>query len=422
MSVDLIPTIPTANPGQSISPTCVLLVHFKSTDLKRIHKHGQFWHIFLAGPPGELRGAIISQDEVDTWTTHLFLPVDTDTDSISSEEAVYRVLGGLYEGYPIKIDEILVRSTWRPYIAVSRQWSSEGCRVFLAGDAAHQNIPTGGYGMNMGIGDAYDLGWKLAAVINGYAGKILLESYQEERRPVALRNVERSGVHFSVHGQMREIFGQGDPCVVDKVNTKEGQDLRQRLRQHYETHDGENKDIGIEMDYRYSSRVIMRDPEGQEPLWQASRYTPSTWPGARAPHLFISDGTPIFDHFGKDWTLLSFASSSCGECHLIDAAQRMSISLTFVNLAGEELAQRLYEKPLVLIRPDEHVAWRGNDVGSPGQAEQIFGTVVGKVDRLRRTEFARKIDVKPKDAFTTTVNLTTQVEKFEVEKMADFQR
>lgn len=359
---------------------------------------------------------------MDTWTTHLFLDVDTDTDAISSEDAVYRVLGGLYESYPIKIDEILVRSTWRPYIAVSRQWVGNARRVFLAGDAAHQNIPTGGYGMNMGIGDAYDLGWKLAAVINSYAGTDLLESYQEERRPVALRNVERSGVHFSVHSQMREIFGQGDPCVVDKVETKEGRDLRQRLRDHYETHDGENKDIGIEMDYRYSSRVISRDQDDQEPPWQASRYTPSTWPGARAPHVFLSDGTPIFDFLGKDWTLFSFTSSSCGESHLIDAAQRMSIPLTFVDLTGEELAKRLYEKPLVLIRPDEHVAWRGGVVADQEQAEQIWRTVVGKNDRLRKKKSACKIDIKPKEAFTTTVDLTTQVDKFEIEKMADFQR
>ena len=149
--------------ARSSSPVCALLIHFKSTDLSRIQKQGQFWHIFVTGPPGELRGAIISQNEKDIWTTHLYLPVDTDLDSISSEEAIYRVFGGLYEDYPIKIDEILVRSAWRPYIAVSREWSSERRRVFIAGDAAHQNIPTGGYGMNMGIADAYDLGLEVSS-------------------------------------------------------------------------------------------------------------------------------------------------------------------------------------------------------------------------------------------------------------------
>ncbi len=403
------------------SPACVLLVHFKSTDVTRIHKQGQFWHIFLAGPPGELRGAIISQDEKDTWTTHLFLPMEADTDSITSEQAVYRVLGGLYDRFPIKIDEILVRSTWRPNIAVARQWSSQHSRVLIAGDAAHQNIPTGGYGMNMGIGDAYNLGWKLAAVINGYAGTAFLESYEAERRPVALRSVEHSGVHFDVHGQMKEIFADGDPCRIDQ-DTEEGRALRQRIRSLYQTHDGENKDLGIEMDHRYQSRVVILDQAGKGPEWLASQYTPSTWPGARAPHFFLSDSTPVFDHFGKDWTLLCFSAERCRQELLMDAAACSSIPLTYVNLAGETLAKKLYEKPLILIRPDEHVAWRGNEVQSQKDAEEILNTVVGKTGVGARIEAREKVATKPDEAFTTTVGLTTQVDTFEMEKMGDFQR
>lgn len=143
------------------TPGFVLLVHFISKDLARLRKQGQFWHNFLIAPPGTIGGAIIAQDEVDTWTTHLFLPLDADESKISSEEAVYRVLGGMGEDYEITIDEVLVRSTYRPNIAVARTYSALNGRVFLAGDAAHQNIPTGGYGMNMGIADAYDLGWKV---------------------------------------------------------------------------------------------------------------------------------------------------------------------------------------------------------------------------------------------------------------------
>jgi 2-polyprenyl-6-methoxyphenol hydroxylase-like FAD-dependent oxidoreductase len=106
-------------------------------------------------------GAMIAQDEIDTWTTHLFLPPEADHSSISSEDAVYTVLGGMGEKYEVKIDQVLVRSTYRPNIAVARSYSALNGRVFLAGDSAHQNIPTGGYGMNMGIADAYDLGWKV---------------------------------------------------------------------------------------------------------------------------------------------------------------------------------------------------------------------------------------------------------------------
>jgi FAD-dependent monooxygenase len=138
----------------------VLLVHFKSRDLSRLQKQGQFWHIFFIRD-GQMTGAIIAQDEVETWTVHMFLPLEADISSVSSEEAVYTVLGGMGSKYNIAIDEILVRSTYRPNVAVARSYSALNRKVFLAGDSAHQNIPTGGYGMNMGIADAYDLGWKV---------------------------------------------------------------------------------------------------------------------------------------------------------------------------------------------------------------------------------------------------------------------
>ena len=102
--------------------------------------------MFFIGEQG-LVSSIIAQNEVDTWTTHLLLPMDTDPEAISTEEAVYRALGGVRGSYEINIDEVLVRSTYRPNIAIARRYSGFNGRVYLAGDAAHQNVPTGGYGM-----------------------------------------------------------------------------------------------------------------------------------------------------------------------------------------------------------------------------------------------------------------------------------
>lgn len=338
-------------------PVRAVLVHFKSRDLRRLHKHGRFWHIFFTDPSGGLGGAIIAQDEIDTWTTHLFLPVESDEDPsvLSSEEVVYRVLGGMYGPYPIMIDEILVRSTWRPVIAVTESWSGSHSRAFLAGDAAHQNIPTGGYGMNMGIADAFDLGWKLASVISGSGGTGLLESYEMERKPVASRNVAHSGVHFQVHAGLKDMLASNgaDPRRVDD-DTAEARHLRCQIHHYYQERDGENKDFGIEMDYRYRSPIILTDrAEDREPHWTPSAYTPSTWPGSRPPHIFLSDGSAIFDHFGKDWTLLCFSDAPCGQHLLVEAARTMSVPLKSINLASEPLAKRLYERNLVLIRPDE---------------------------------------------------------------------
>lgn len=386
--------------------------------MARLHKHGRFWHIVFPHDSGEGIGFIISQDEKDTFTTHLFLPLNEEPDRIDTHEAVYRVLGGLYEPYEIKIDEILVRSVWRPNIALTRSWHSPKLRIFLAGDSAHQNIPTGGYGMNTGIGDAWDLGWKLASVINGHGGIGLLKSYELERRPVAQRNIDRSGVHYKVHDQFTGLLAGGDARRVDR-DDEEGRSLRRRIHEHYQTYDGENKDWGIELGYRYSSPVIIRrEDDGEEPHWSPRDYTPSTWPGARPPHVFLSDGTAIFDKFGKHWSLLVFTGSEVGQGHLVKAAEGLSLPLAVIDLSGEANAKKLYERSLVLIRPDHHCAWRAEEVRSLEDAEKILSTVTGRVDFEIDESLGRE---KPAAAFTSTVGMTTQVDGFSLDHMAAFQ-
>lgn len=190
-----------------------------------------------------------------------------------------------------------MRSVWRPNIALARAWSGPEHRVFIRGDAAHQNIPTGGYGMNTGIADAYDIGWKLAAV-KIYAQKDLLNSYEMERRPVVLHCIDRSGMHMDVHQNVSEFLAGGDPHRVD-AGTEEGRALRRKIHEHYVANDGENTDWGIELGYRYSSPPICFDAGDVEPEWSSSHYAPTSWPGGRPPHIFLREGSPIFDKFGK---------------------------------------------------------------------------------------------------------------------------
>lgn len=158
--------------GGSLPPKA-LLIHFRSRDVKRLRKQGQFWYTFFpkaASDGGSIKGAIIAQDEKDTWTVHYFLPRDLDETQISSQDAICSVLGGMGELYRIDIDEVLVRSVWTPGVAIATSYAGSQCRIFLAGDAAHQFPPTGGYGMNSGIPDAFDLDWKLFGVVNGWGG------------------------------------------------------------------------------------------------------------------------------------------------------------------------------------------------------------------------------------------------------------
>ena len=234
--------------------------------------------------------------------------------------------------------------------------------------------------MNMGVADAFDLGWKLASVIHGFGGEGLLQSYELERKPVAVANVERSGVHFGVHQQLKTYLDEGDSTQIDK-DTEEGLRMREKIHEHYQTHDGENKDFGVEMGYRYRSPIIIQDESGAEPERTPSRYTPTSWPGGRPPHTLLSNGTPIFDRFGKYWTLLVFTDHECGRELLVEAAKTLGIPLELVDLSEEQSAKKLYEKPLVLIRPDQHVAWRADSIAGAEEGRNILRTVTGSLER-----------------------------------------
>ncbi|RMJ08333.1 hypothetical protein CDV36_012050 [Fusarium kuroshium] len=364
-------------------PGSFLLIHFESRDLENLHKQGRFWHLFLFSQ-GIFGGAVISQDEKSIFTVHYPLGPGTDEYSMSSEDAVYTVLGGAHGPFKIKIDKVLVRSTYRPSTAVAKSFSGPGLRVFLAGDAAHQNIPTGGYGMNTGIGDAFDIGWKLAAVVNGYGGQGLLKSYEQERQPVAAQIVERAASHMSVHLTAVELLG-GDVSEVNKTSER-GTQLKETLRDHYRNLDGENTDLGIEMGYRYVSQVCIPDGSEPEPKWDPHSYLPTTWPGSRAPHVFLNDGKSIFDRLGPEFSLVEFkdnAEQDIGSDLIAKAAKGLGVPVTRVTLTGEANAAKIWERRLVLVRPDGHVAWRGDSVKDQREADRILETVVGRVARWR---------------------------------------
>jgi 2-polyprenyl-6-methoxyphenol hydroxylase-like FAD-dependent oxidoreductase len=320
------------------------LVHFRSRDTERLHRFGRFWHIYCGSG-----ATVIAQDEVDTYTVHTPTPPDTDPADV---DPVALVQAGL--GAPIEVDEVLLTSRWAPNLLVADRYRDG--RVLLAGDAVHQVIPTGGYGMNTGIAEAVDLGWKLAAMVNGWGGDVLLDSYEIERRPVALANRDRSMRHSLVIGGYHHRVREPDIVAVGLA----GDEARAGLAQWLEQERGENESFGTEFGYRYHDSPVVAHDGSPEPLWDPMTYTPTTWPGGRAPHVYLTDGTALFDLIGGGLTLVDLT----GERRDPAAAARWSAAAAARNVPfeivtiDEPAVRQIWERNLVLVRRDHHVAWR----------------------------------------------------------------
>jgi 2-polyprenyl-6-methoxyphenol hydroxylase-like FAD-dependent oxidoreductase len=179
----------------SIAP--FYMVHFRSPAKDLLQRFGIAWH--YQSPVG---GTLIAQDDDQTFTLHNILPDGVAPASVDPKQLVFDSLGA---EFPI---EVLQANPWSPHLALSAGYGRD--RVWMAGDAVHQYIPTGGYGMNTGIGDAVDLGWKFAAVLQGWGGPRLLESIEAERRPIGARNLEASGAHMEVRFQIAAAY---DPKI-----------------------------------------------------------------------------------------------------------------------------------------------------------------------------------------------------------------
>jgi 2-polyprenyl-6-methoxyphenol hydroxylase-like FAD-dependent oxidoreductase len=315
------------------------MVHFRSPARELLQRFGVAWH--YQSPVG---GTLIAQDDEEIWTLHAIVPDGVDVESIKPEQLAFECMGA---EFPI---EVLQANPWSPHLVLANGYGRG--RAWMAGDAVHQYIPTGGYGMNTGICDAVDLAWKYAAVLQGWGGPNLLASIEAERRPVAARNLEASGAHMDVRFRIAEAY---DPKIHE--DSADGAAAREAYGRLIETlGNAENEALGIELGYRYRNSPIICH-EDEEPEWRLLDYVPSTWPGARAPHVFLQDGEAIFDRFGPWFTLVRFTDASAAP--LIEAAKLRGAPLHVVDIRDAHV-RAIYERDFVLIRPDQHVAWRGD--------------------------------------------------------------
>jgi 2-polyprenyl-6-methoxyphenol hydroxylase-like FAD-dependent oxidoreductase len=299
---------------------------------------------------------LIMQDSTVHWTLHSVVDSDAEMKTMF-ERAV---------GVPVRY-EMLSCAPWRQNLLLADRYG-EG-RVFIAGDAAHLVIPTGGLGMNTGVGDAVDLSWKLAATLNGWGGPNLLRSYEIERRQVGERNVGAS--RYASLGR-RKWRSQYRPGIRD--NTAAGRAIRDQLVQVAQIEQPKsNEMIGAELGYRYvDSPVICNVPGGPEHLFRD--YHPTTWPGARLPHVWLGDGTPIQDRIPDGYTVLRLGGTQADTSALEAAIKTFGAPVGTLDIP-DTAARDICGYDLLLLRPDMHVVWRGNRL--PDDIGYVAATATG---------------------------------------------
>lgn len=224
-------------------------------------------------------------------------------------------------------------------------------RAFLIGDACHLHPPFGGYGMNMGIADSVDLGWKLAAVLQGWGGDCLLDGYEAERRPVHRQVIDEAVANHAVlSGDLFEPGLEAEGAEADAARSRIGARIAAVKQREF-------KSLGVVLGYCYAdSNLIEAQDEPAPPF--STGYHPSARAGCVAPHQWLAAGRSLYDLFGAGFTLLVLDGGANGIELAIDDAARTGIPLTLVEVTRNGLAD-LYGASLALIRPDQHVAWRG---------------------------------------------------------------
>ncbi|MFC5039590.1 FAD-dependent oxidoreductase [Tianweitania sediminis] len=274
-------------------------------------------------------------------------------------------------GYPVEA-EILSRGTWTAGYALVAESYGRG-RVLLGGDAVHLFTPAGGLGYNTAVDDAVNLGWKLAAAIKGVASPDIVDSYEIERQPNAVRNTGFAKGFADSIGLYTAKPGLED-------DTAEGEALRREAGEYLAAHGRAEFNIpGITFGARYDQSPIIlsepRTPAEDRP----DIYVPTASPGGRAPHFWIDPATSLYDLFGFEWTLLCFGNRVPAD-GFVAAAASAGMELRVVDIASADVGA-LYEAPLALIRPDQVVAWRGD---SDADAPFIVETVLGR--RMSRSQ------------------------------------
>jgi len=328
----------------------MLAVYLKAPDFYARNANDRAWMYVVVNP--QLRAFIMSVDGVSEFAFHIQMADDAATEALTEADA--RRLFSLAYGQDIEI-EILSMATWLAGHALVAESFQHG-RVLLGGDAVHLFTPTGGLGYNTAVEDAVNLGWKLAHVIRGIAPATLLHSYELERKPLAMRNTGYAR-------QFADSIGLYDAAPELEENSPAGALARATASDYLNGHVRREFNIpGVTFGGRYDGSPIIVADGTSPPPDAPNTYEPSACPGGRPPHAWLADGRSLYDTFNFEWTLLVLGEDAPDASGFERASRQAGLDLKVVQHMAPELLA-LYEAPLVLIRPDQIVAWRGHDAG-----------------------------------------------------------
>lgn len=354
--------------------------YFRSRRVGELARARPGWMLRFVGG-----GVLVAIDGGDEWLLHTGVPRDEDPATWDPEPAMFRAIGEPFEY------SVIDRSRWTPKAMIADRWRDGN--VFLAGDAAHVWVPMGGFGMNAGVADAVSLSWRLAAVLGGWGGDALLDSYQAERAPIgesiagqAVTWALSNGVLCADAPGRVELLESGDSGSGSGPSS-EGAAGVMGAAARAEMAEGVRREIlsefecpGFQLGYVYrDSPVGCRDTLTAEPEEMLVDYRPTSWPGARLPHVWVDEGVSVYDLLGPFFTLLRVRSGSVGlgGGALVEAAAGSGVPLVVVDVDGARVGDAWEGMALVLVRPDQHIAWRSVTEPTSEEALRVINRVTG---------------------------------------------
>jgi 2-polyprenyl-6-methoxyphenol hydroxylase-like FAD-dependent oxidoreductase len=333
------------------------------------------WATFSTNP--RRSGNMYAIDGRETWLIHNYLrPGEDDFESVDRDQCIRLILGvGSDFSY-----EVISREDWIGRRLVADRFRDR--RAFICGDASHLWVPMAGYGMNAGIADATNLSWQLAGVLKGWAAPEILDAYEAERQPIT-----EQVSHFAMNHAI--ALGQQRAAVPDNIEAlgAEGDAVRALFGdQLYELNVNQYCCGGLNFGYFYDQSPIIAYDGDKAPAYTLACFTASTVPGCRTPHVWLRDGRSLYDALGPDYTLLRFDRTlDVGALMCAAAASNVPLALLDVEPDDNDLPV-IYREKLVLSRPDQHVAWRGDAL--PPDPERLVNLIRGAGPRRRERQAA----------------------------------